>query len=112
MIVLPKSKTAVTLGNIGDLTKELSRLYGNKPLWVTEYGYQTRPPDRFFGVSWKTQAKYLAQADAIARKNRRIGMFIWFLIRDERALRGWQSGFFTASGARKPSYTTFRSLKH
>jgi len=108
----PKSKTAVTLGNIGDLTKELSRLYGNKPLWVIEYGYQTRPPDRFFGVSWKTQAKYLAQADAIARKNRRIGMFIWFLIRDERALRGWQSGFFTASGARKPSYTTFRSLKH
>jgi hypothetical protein len=108
----PKSKTAVTLGNIGDLTREVSRLYGNKPLWLTEYGYQTRPPDRFFGVSWKTQAKYLAQADAIARKNRRIGMFIWFLIRDERALRGWQSGFFTASGGRKPSYTAFRRLKH
>jgi hypothetical protein len=108
----PKSKTAVTLGNIGDLTKELSRLYGNKPLWLTEYGYQTRPPDRFFGVSWKTQAKYVGQAYTIARKNRRIGMFVWFLIRDERSLRGWQSGFFTASGARKPAYMAFRRLPH
>jgi hypothetical protein len=108
----PKSKTAVTMGNIGDLTKELSRLYGNKPLWVTEYGYQTRPPDRFFGVSWKTQAKYVGQAYTIARKNRRIGMFVWFLIRDERSLRGWQSGFFTASGARKPAYMAFRRLPH
>ena len=106
----PKSKTAVTLGNIGDLIKEETRLYGGKPIWITEYGYQTRPPDRLFGVSWKTQAKYLGQAYSIARKNRRIGMFIWFLIRDERSLRGWQSGFFTANGARKPSYTAFRRL--
>src|SRR5205085_9900869 len=108
----PKSKTAVTLGNIGDLIKELTRLYGYKPLWVTEYGYQTRPPDPVFGVSWKNQSKYLAQAYSLARRNRRIGMFIWFLIRDERRLSGWQSGFFTASGARKPSYTTYRRLKH
>ena len=108
----PKSKTAVTLGNIGDLTKEVKRLYGGKPVWLTEYGYQTRPPDRFFGVSWKTQAKYLAEAYKIARRNPRIGMFVWFLIRDERRLSGWQSGFFTAKGARKPSYTAFRRLKH
>jgi Glycosyl hydrolase catalytic core len=108
----PKAKTSVTLGNIGDLVSEVTRLYGGKPIWLTEYGYQTRPPDLFFGVTWKAQAKYLAQAYAIARNNRRIGMFVWFLIRDERALRGWQSGFFTASGARKPSYTAFRRLKH
>jgi hypothetical protein len=108
----PKSKTAVILGNIGDLIKELTRLYGSKPLWITEYGYQTRPPDRFFGVSWKNQAKYLAEAYAIARKNPRIGMMIWFLIRDERRLSGWQSGFFTAAGKRKPSYFAFRQLRH
>ena len=38
--------------------------------------------------------------------------FTQFLIKDERSLAGWQSGFFTASGARKPSYTAFRRLKH
>ncbi|HEY7018874.1 MAG TPA: hypothetical protein VH297_10450, partial [Gaiellaceae bacterium] len=39
----------VGLGNIDALTNELTRLYGPKHLWITEYGYQTRPPDMFFG---------------------------------------------------------------
>jgi Glycosyl hydrolase catalytic core len=108
----PKAKTVVILGNIGDLTKEVTRLYGGKPIWITEYGYQTRPPDRTFGVAWKTQAKYLAQSFAIARKNPRIQMMIWFLVKDESRLAGWQSGFFTTAGKRKPSYYAFRALKH
>jgi Glycosyl hydrolase catalytic core len=108
----PKAKTVVILGNIGDLVKEVTRLYGRKPIWITEYGYQTRPPDRTFGVAWKTQAKYLAQSFAIARKNPRIQMMIWFLVKDESRLAGWQSGFFTAAGKRKPSYYAFRALKH
>jgi hypothetical protein len=108
----PKSKNTVILGNLGDLTKELTRLYGKKRIWITEYGYQTRPPDRTFGVAWKTQAKYLAQAYSIARKNPRIQMMIWFLVKDEKRLAGWQSGFFSAAGKRKPAYFTFRALKH
>jgi hypothetical protein len=108
----PKANTAVILGNFGDLVKELTRLYGHKRIWITEYGYQTRPPDRVFGVSWKTQAKYLAQAYSIARKNPRVDMMIWFLVKDESRLAGWQSGFFTAKGQRKPAYTAFRRLKH
>jgi hypothetical protein len=108
----PKGKNTVILGNFGDLTKELTRLYGKKRIWITEYGYQTRPPDKTFGVAWKTQAKYLAQAYSIVRKNPRVDMMIWFLIKDESRLAGWQSGFFTAAGKRKPAYTAFRALKH
>jgi Glycosyl hydrolase catalytic core len=108
----PKGTGAVILGNLGDLVKEVTRLYGKKPIWITEYGYQTRPPDRTFGVAWKTQAKYLAQAYLIARKNPRVQMMIWFLIKDESRLAGWQSGFFTARGQRKPAYFTYRALKH
>jgi len=108
----PSAKTSVILGNLGDLVKEVTRLYGKKRIWITEYGYQTRPPDRTFGVAWKTQAKYLSQAYSIARKNQRVDMMIWFLVKDERRLAGWQSGFFTAAGHRKPSYTAFRQLKH
>jgi len=108
----PKGKNTVILGNLGDLTKELTRLYGNKRIWITEYGYQTRPPDKTFGVAWNTQAKYLAQAYSIARKNPRVDMMIWFLVKDESRLAGWQSGFFTTAGKRKPSYYTFRALKH
>src|SRR5581483_7514506 len=54
--------TAVTLGNIGDLIKAVTQLYGNKRIWITEYGYQTNPPDRLYGVSWAKQALYLKQA--------------------------------------------------
>ena len=107
-----RDKSTIILGNIGVLVKELTRLYGKKPVWITEYGYQTRPPDKTFGVAWKTQARYLAQAYLIARKNPRIQMMIWFLVKDESRLAGWQSGFFTSAGKRKPAYFAFRALKH
>ena len=83
---MPKSKTAVTLANLNVLIKQLTRAYGHKTLWITEYGYQTRPPDRHFGVSWAKQAKYLSQAYSIARRNPRIGLMTWFLLRDEKRL--------------------------
>jgi hypothetical protein len=108
---VPSSKKAVTLGNIGVLTKQLSRLYGGKRLWLTEYGYQTRPPDRVFGVQYASQAKYVHQAVAIARRTRRIDMLVWFLIRDERRLSGWQSGVVSIRGARKPAFRAFQTLR-
>ena len=109
---MPKSKTAVTLANIGVLIKQLTREYGQKTLWITEYGYQTSPPDRNFGVSWAKQAKYLSQAYSIARRNPRIGLMTWFLLRDEKRLAGWQSGLETYSGKKKPAYYAFRRLPH
>ncbi len=102
--------TGITLGNIDVLIREVTRLYGRKPIWITEYGYQTNPPDRIFGVSPKRQAQYLAQSYAIARKNRRIQMFVWFLLRDERSLSRWQSGLVTVKGRKKPAYSVFRRL--
>ena len=108
----PKAKTAVGLGNINDLIKELTRLYGKKRLWITEYAYQTNPPDRVFGVSYAKQASYLRQAFAIARKNPRIDMMLWFLLRDQRALGGWQSGLMTVGGKKKPSFRAFQRLPH
>jgi hypothetical protein len=102
---------AVTLGNIGDLLRLLQRLYPGRRLWITEYGYQTKPPDPLFGVSYAKQAKYLAQAVSIVRKNPKIDMLIWFLLRDDRRVAaGWQSGFVTVSGKRKPAFATFSRL--
>ena len=106
-----QAPTAVTLANIDTLTKELTRLYGPRRLWITEYGYQTNPPDEQFGVSWTLQARYLTEAFAIARKNPRIDMMLWFLVRDEPDLSGWQSGLVTVDGKRKPAFNAFRSLR-
>ncbi|NUR74882.1 MAG: hypothetical protein HOQ28_01180 [Thermoleophilia bacterium] len=102
--------TAVTLGNISDLIREVTRFYGNKRIWITEYGYQTSPPDRLFGVSWAKQAAYLTQAFALARRNPRIDMMLWFLLKDEPSLGGWQSGLLTYGGRRKPAYNAFMRM--
>ena len=103
-----KVACGVTLGNIDDLVHELTRLYGPKRIWLTEYGYQTNPPDGVFGVSWATQARYVGEAFAIARANPRIDMLLWFLLQDEGDPTRWQSGFISADGKRKPSFEAFR----
>jgi Glycosyl hydrolase catalytic core len=103
--------TAITLGNFPLLVREVTRLYGNMRLWITEYGYQTNPPDRAFGVSWAKQAQYLTQAYDYARRQPRVDMFLWFLLRDEQRPEGWQSGLITYSGKKKPSYAAFAKLR-
>jgi hypothetical protein len=108
----PRSRKAITLGNIRVLIRQVNRLWGRKKrIWITEYGYQTRPPDRLFGIRYRTQARYVHRAFAIVRRTRRIDIFVWFLIRDERRLAGWQSGVVTAAGKRKPSFRAFQKLR-
>jgi Glycosyl hydrolase catalytic core len=108
----PNSATSITLGNIQTLIDRVTRYYGSKPIWITEYGWQTNPPDRFFGVSWSKQSSYLSQAFAIARKNPRIQLMLWFLLRDEPNLAGWQSGLETVTGQKKPAFSAFQHLPH
>ena len=91
----------------------MTKLYGNKRIWITEYGYQTNPPDPIFGVTPARQAAYVTEAFGIARRHPRIDMMLWFLLRDETRARieeGWQSGFITAEGRRKPSFAAFQRL--
>jgi hypothetical protein len=104
-----QAATAVTLGNVGTLVTEVNRLYGRRTrIWITEYGYQTNPPDRIFGVTYRKQATYLTQAVSYARKHPQIDLFLWFLLRDEGRIGGWQSGLMTVDGKRKASFNAFR----
>ena len=104
---MPVDKIAITLDR--ELVKEIDRLYGRRMrIWITEYGYQTNPPDRIFGVTWRQQATYLTQAVALAWRNPRVDIFLWFLLRDEARLGGWQSGLTTVTGKRKASFRSFQ----
>jgi len=108
----PHGRGSVTLGNIDKLIEQLTKLWGKQRLWLTEYAYQTNPPDRVFGVSYSQQALYLKQAFAIARQNPRIDMMLWFQLKDEPGVGGWQSGLLTTRGKRKPAFLTFMRLPH
>jgi Glycosyl hydrolase catalytic core len=102
---------SIELGSINKLIAQLTAFWGPKRVWLTEYGWQSNPPDKLQGVSLAKQAAYLKQSYLIARKNPRIDMFVWFLLKDERVLSGWQSGLMTASGKKKPAFNTFMHLK-
>jgi hypothetical protein len=103
---------AVVLGNINTLLVKLKQLWGPKHLWITEYGYQTNPPNRtVFGVSWARQAAYMRQAFTLASANPRIDMMLWFLLRDDTSRSGWKSGIETAAGVPKPSFRVFANLQ-
>ena len=86
------------------------------PVTFVEFGGESdagapgRPAGYPIPAEAKTQAKWMAQAYAIARKNPRIDMMLWFMIRDEPNLGGWQSGLETVGNKRKPSWGVFRSL--
>jgi putative glycosyl hydrolase len=108
----PPRGGAITMANIRKLIAASNKLFGRKPIWITEYGYQTRP-DRLFAVSYGNQARYLTQAYAIARRTPQIALMIWFMLKDDTNLTiGWQSGLTTARGAKKPSFNAFRRLPH
>jgi hypothetical protein len=105
--VRPHARTAVSFGNLDDMIKVVTQLYGRKPIWIDEYGYETNPPDHMLGVTLAAQARYLTQSVAIARASPRITMLLWFLLSDETRLGGWQSGLETAAGHRKPAFFAF-----
>jgi hypothetical protein len=37
-------------------------------------------------------------------------MMLWFLLRDEPGLAGWQSGLLTSAGKKKPAFAAFQKL--
>jgi hypothetical protein len=37
-------------------------------------------------------------------------MMLWFLLRDDPNLNGWQSGLMTINGKKKPAFNAFRRL--
>jgi aryl-phospho-beta-D-glucosidase BglC (GH1 family) len=80
----------------------------NIPVWITEYGYQTKPADPY-GTTMARQASWLSLVLKTLRADPRVNMFIWFVFHDS-AQTLWKSGLYTQAGAMKPAYKTFSAL--
>jgi hypothetical protein len=99
----------ITLANLERLLTHVTRAWGaRKRIWLTEYGYQTNPPDRKLGVSRSLQARYLSEAALRAYRAPRVDMLIRFLVRDEDGVGRWQSGLYTFNDTPKLSAAAFR----
>ena len=97
----------ITMANLQRLIAAVGSAFGAKPIWLTEYAYQTNPPDPFLGVSKARQARYVSEAAWRAYTLPRVELLIHFLLRDEPAVARWQSGLFDRSGVAKPAATAF-----
>jgi hypothetical protein len=93
----------ITMATIDRLLREVGKAFGRKRIWLTEYGYQTNPPDGFLGVSPALQARYLADAAYRAYATPYVDMLIQYLYQDEPDAARWQSGLVTAGGSSKLS---------
>ena len=97
----------ITMADLDRLLSNVERAFGAKRIWLTEYGYQTNPPDRFFGVSQATQARFLGEAALRAYRAPYVDMLIHFLVRDEAHVGRWQSGLYTIDDTPKLAAASF-----
>jgi hypothetical protein len=94
--------STITMSTLERLLSEVKRAWGaGKRIWLTEYAYQTNPPDRIAGVSQARQARLLADASLRAYRAPRVDMLVHYLVRDEPTLDRWQSGLYTFAGRPK-----------
>jgi hypothetical protein len=101
--------TTITMATLGRLLANVKSAFGSHTrIWLTEYGYQTNPPDRLLGVPYALQARYLADAALRAYRAAGVDVLIHYLVRDEPDSARWQSGLLTTRDAAKPAYTSFR----
>lgn len=114
----PTDPNYVTIANLGQLSDLMRRVFarygqpqpsGRLPLFLTEFGYQTNPPDRF-GVTPARQGAYLDQAEYMAWRNARVRTLSQFLLVDGGDPVGltFQSGLEWIDGRKKPSFAAYR----
>ena len=101
----------ISMASLERLTSAVRKWLGPKRIWLTEYGYQTDPPDTWLGIAPALQAIYVAEASLRAWRAPYVDMLINFLYQDDAddtpSGSGWQSGFKTAAGKAKPSLRAF-----
>ena len=118
----PNSFTMANLDELGDYLDEAAESTGNiapnLPIYLTEFGFETNPPDPFSGIPLQRQAEWNTLGELIAFTNPRVAAQTQFLLRDVAPDRTkprsskshWftlQSGLETVRGQPKPAATAY-----
>ena len=96
------------LSRLLDQAGKAGRVPKHLPIYFTEDGFQTNPPDRLFGVTFAQQATYMNQSDWIAYKNPRVRTVAQYKLIDDIPQSSFQTGVRTTNGRPKPSYDAYR----
>ena len=121
------NRSWITFENLGSFRRLLQRAlaaYGQHPrggpqIYLTEWGYKTRPPNPFNKTTLGEQQEWLDEGDYLAWKDSYVRALAQFLLVDDTpkpgARRGsraywstFQTGLEYSSGQPKPAFYTFR----
>jgi hypothetical protein len=98
-----------------DAARRRGRIGGRRlPIWNTEFGYQSNPPDRFFGARLSRIPGFLAESELLlSLRNRRVASYSQYTMTDTAIVGGdtgsWQGGLRFASGRPKRGvYNAYR----
>lgn len=119
------------IGELGKLTSTLDRLAAMRRIdpkmrdvYLTEFGYESNPPDPVKPWSPDEQGRFINWAEYLAWKNPSIKSFPQFLLTDmgrvsaadaargKREYGDWQSGLYFNDGTAKPAATSFPLALH
>jgi len=98
-------------------TKRLIALLDSQPItkglkvWATEFGWETNPPDKGSqAISTAKQALWIPEAFDYLERTKRVTVGISYVLTDPDALYDFQSGTYTSSGKKKPSFFAFQRM--
>jgi hypothetical protein len=104
------------LGKYLDQAARAGRVPGKLPIYNTEFGLQSNPPDRVVSTSPVRQAQLINEKEEYSYRYGRLKSYSQYLLFDDPPRKGpahekW-SGFQTAlrftSGKKKPAYNAFK----
>lgn len=113
----PPNRDDATIGTLSRVTRTLDRLRSRHrfsgprriPLWLTEFGVQTDPPDFLFGAPIKRVPAYLGLSERLAYRNSRVASYSQYPLVDDSSNSGFQSGLRFSNGKPKPGvYTEYK----
>jgi hypothetical protein len=105
----PRHRDDLMIGSLSRLTSLLDRLGSRRrlavrrrmPVWITEFGFQTEPPERF-GARLADMPRYMGESEFIAYRNSRVRSFSQYPLLDDGDGAGFQSGLRFSDGRAKP----------
>ena len=117
----------ITLENLGSLERMLGGIFrtygmrrrGGVPIYVTEWGYKTNPPNPFAHTTPEEQATWINEGEYMTWRDPYVRAFAQFLLVDSPPLatgqRGsalywssFQTGLENMDGSPKPAFEAFR----
>jgi hypothetical protein len=122
VVLVPKRKDIINLlaikrlASVLDLAAKAGRLPAHLPIYNTEFGIQTNPPDIFVSTTPQAQARIINEKEEFAYRYSRLKSHSQYQLYDDPGRpgppavkwSGFQTGLRFANGTKKPAWQAYK----